>query len=138
MSLKWAIILKSFVQRWSWVITPAGQFFPHGWSTLLFIRYSFLFFFCRFRSFKYETDFKYLKLLSHKVIRFPLMARLGENFKADCSQLLLFFNQYYLKWERGGPWSIVLCFVWYVKSQWELQCKRHAFSFAFDAFSKRP
>lgn len=98
----------------------------------------FSFFFCRFRSFKYETDFKYLKLLSHKVIRFPLMARLGENFKADCSQLLLFFNQYYLKWERGGPWSIVLCFVWYVKSQWELQCKRHAFSFAFDAFSKRP
>lgn len=95
-------------------------------------------FFCRFRSFKYETDFKYLKLLSHKVIRFPLMARLGENFKADCSQLLLFFNQYYLKWERGGPWSIVLCFVWYVKSQWELQCKRHAFSFAFDEFSKRP
>lgn len=66
------------------------------------------------------------------------MARLGENFKADCSQLLSFFNQYYLKWKRGGPWSIVLCFVWYVKSQWELQCKRHAFSFAFDAFSKRP
>lgn len=116
----------------SWVIFSSRLI-----DSPVYIRYSF-FFFCRFRSFKYETDFKYLKLLSHKVIRFPLMARLGENFKADCSQLLLFFNQYYLKWERGGPWSIVLCFVWYVKSQWELQCKRHAFSFAFDAFSKRP
>lgn len=116
----------------SWVIFSSRLI-----DSPVYIRYSFLFF-CRFRSFKYETDFKYLKLLSHKVIRFPLMARLGENFKADCSQLLSFFNQYYLKWKRGGPWSIVLCFVWYVKSQWELQCKRHAFSFAFDAFSKRP
>lgn len=52
-----------------------------------FIRY---YFFCRFRSFKYETAFKYLKLLSHKAIRFPLKAPLGENFKADCSQLLFF------------------------------------------------
>lgn len=40
------------------------------------------------------------------------MARLGENFKADCSQLLSFFNQYYLKWEREGVHDLlfsVLC-----------------------------